>query len=375
MRKTFKPKVEVKALNGGNGAIVHFPEKMKVLASTLRNGGFVEADTVLIIQVERGYDGQDPDEDMRKTCHGLGLKEDTVCFMTAADVKKVISTTEEEYHGVKASVVATAGVVNAVMAGELVPDAILATLTKPGTINIVAAVNVPLEPAGLANAIITITEAKTAAMIDCGVKGTGTTSDAVAVACPKGNGSHYAGTATDVGIALSRAVRKAVGQSIRKWYNGTAPLDMLSRLQEKGISLDDLWNAAKELYYSNPQWETEMIHQRFMAHIKLLNDDVNVNAMVQAALLMEEQGGRDNIHGLGKGEFAKDPVHLLADELMGIALAEYISGTRGLFEYTRYDRKKPGIIGELGPFMDDIVGALVGGTMSKVYTDLLGAGR
>jgi len=68
-------------------------------------------------------------------------------------------------------------------------------------------------------------------------------------------------------------------------------------------------------------------------------------------------------------------MHLVADEMLGMALVEYLAGTRGLFEYTRYDKKKPGVLKELGPFLDDIVGALIGGTMSKIYTDLLGAGR
>jgi phosphatidylglycerophosphatase A len=67
-------------------------------------------------------------------------------------------------------------------------------------------------------------------------------------------------------------------------------------------------------------------------------------------------------------------MHLVADEMIGMALAEYIAN-EGLFEFTRYDKKKPGVIKGLGPFLDDIVGALIGGTMSKIYTDLLGAGR
>jgi alpha-ribazole phosphatase CobZ len=139
--------------------------------------------------------------------------------------------------------------------------------------------------------------------------------------------------------------------------------------------MDELWSAAKELYYPNPDWDTEDIRRRFVDHITMLRNDVNVNSMVLAAALMEDEGNRDNIHGLGRGEFQKDPVHLVADEMLGIALAQYLAGTRGLFEYTRYDKKKPGVLKTLGPFLDDIVGALIGGTMSKIYTDLLGAGR
>ena len=71
---------------------------------------------------------------------------------------------------------------------------------------------------------------------------------------------------------------------------------------------------------------------------------------------MEDMGNRDEMFGLDNGRFHQDPVHLVADELLGIALAEYIAGTKGLFEYVRYDKKSPGILETLGPFLDDIVG-------------------
>ncbi len=375
MNKGIKLEVEVTKCGDSNVAIVRLPKRMRVLATTLVNGGFVESDTMLIIQVGKGYDNREPDQDMRSMCSSLSLKSNTVCFMTAADVPRAISVAEESHNGVHASVVATAGVVNSVVAGELVPESVIASIMKPGTINVVVAVDVPLKPSGLANAIITATEAKTAAMMDCGIRGTGTTSDAVAVACPIGEGSYYAGTATDVGIALSRAVRKAVAESITKWERWNTPPNLLERLEAVGVTMDDMWAAAKALYYPNPNWSDSMIEERFRAHLRLISEDVNVNALVHAAILMEDEGNRDRVHGLDRGEFQKDPVHLLADELIAIALVQYISGTRGLFEYTRYDKKKPGILGILGPFLDDIVGALIGGTMSKIQTDLLGAGR
>lgn len=375
MKKELKVDVELRTMGKQHFAIVRLPQRMRVLASTMRNGGFAETDTILMMQVEEGYDHRDPEADMADKLARLGLEEDTVGFMTAAWIHKALTTAEVEYHGVRAVAVVTAGVVNAVMAGELLPDSILRKLTKPGTINTVVAVDVPLEGAGFANAIITATEAKSAAMFDRGIRGTGTTSDAVAICSPVGKGTKYAGTATDVGIAIARAVRQATSESIRKWFVANPPMDLLSILERRGVGMDELWSAAKELYYPNPDWDTEDIRRRFVEHINMLRNDVNVNSMVLAAALMEDEGNRDGIHGLGRGEFQKDPVHLVADEMLGIALAQYLAGTRGLFEYTRYDKKKPGVLKTLGPFLDDIVGALIGGTMSKIYTDLLGAGR
>ncbi len=167
--------------------------------------------------------------------------------MTAAEIRKAIAVAEERYHGVHAIAVVTAGVVNAVMAGELLPDSTVRKLTKPGTINIVVAVDAPLEPEGCANAIITATEAKSAAMFERGIRGTGTTSDAVAIVSPLGKGTKYAGTATDVGIAIARAVRKATSESIRKWKLVNPPMDFLSLLERKGVTIDDLWAMAIKL--------------------------------------------------------------------------------------------------------------------------------
>jgi len=375
MSKPISVDVEVTKLGDVNLAIIRFPEEMKVLGSTLRNGGYIKTDCVLMMQVPLGYDGDDPEKELEEMVAELGLPENTVCFMTAADIRKVITTAEAEFNGVRAIAIATSGVKNAVIAGDLLPESVLAEINKQGTINIVVVVNTPLDPAGMANAIMTVTEAKAAALMDVGVRGTGTTSDAVAVVSPKGNGTKFVGTATDAGIAVARSVRKAVAESTRKWYNGTPVPDMIQRLAAKGITMEVMWETAKELYYPNSAWDTEDLHRRFVEHIQLLNDDVNVVSMVHAAMLIEEAGFRDEIHALRPGEFQTDPMHLVCDEMMGIALAEYISGTRGLFEYTRYDKKKPGILKTLGPFLDDIVGSLIGATMSKIYTDLLGAGR
>ena len=241
----------------------------------------------------------------------------------------------------------------------------------PGTINVLVAVNVPLHDCGLANAFITVTEAKTAALMDTGVMGTGTTSDAVSVACPIGDGGKYAGTATDVGMAIARAVRSAVGASVLKWGNGDRPKDFLTRLDEMGVGEEEMWEAAAGLYVPNPDWDAEMIREMFNRNLAILRKDINVNAMVVAAMSLEGLGKEDALFGLDGGRFLDDPVHLVADELLGMSLSQYIAGTKGLFEYIRYDKKKPGILGTLGPFLDDIVASLIGSIMSRIYTELL----
>jgi phosphatidylglycerophosphatase A len=59
---------------------------------------------------------------------------------------------------------------------------------------------------------------------------------------------------------------------------------------------------------------------------------------------------------------------LVADEILGIAIANYIGGARGVFEFVRFDQAKPGILKKLGPITNDAIGGLVAGVSSNVYT-------
>ena len=57
-----KVDVELRTNDENTFAIIRFPQRMKVLSSTMRNGGFTETDTVLMMQVEPGYDNRDPEK-------------------------------------------------------------------------------------------------------------------------------------------------------------------------------------------------------------------------------------------------------------------------------------------------------------------------
>jgi adenosylcobinamide hydrolase len=357
---------------GGNTvAVIRLSRRMRVLSSALMNGGETVTDTFLFMQVPKGYDNRDPLSEITEVAKALGLPDSTVGFMTAAKVDKVFQARHGGYNGAQATAAVTAGVCNAVTAGELIEDIEAILRPRVGTINIVAISNSSLSKKAMVNAVMTVTEAKAAALRDVGIEGTGTTSDSMAIVCPEGEGEEYCGTATDIGIALARAVRTAVADSIMA--NGDRPraYDIFEVLKDHDISEDDLWGAAVQLYYPNPEWDTKALEGMFRDALRVHAKDVNVNSMLLAASRLERDGGLGMIGNLPRDMFEEDPVHLVADEMLGIALSQYIAGTRGLFEYTRYDKKKPGVIGTLGPFMDDIVGALIGGIMSSLYTRLL----
>ena len=145
--------------------------------------------------------------------------------------------------------------------------------------------------------------------------------------------------------------------------------EMWSWLDAKGVTRDDILAAALELYVPHPEVETREKALEVLSSIldKALQDP-NINSLVMAGFLLEEEGRNGSIPGLPRETFDKDPVFLVADEVIGMAIAEYIGGTRARFEYVRYDRKKPGILGRLGPFLDDTICGLIAGATSRMYS-------
>jgi alpha-ribazole phosphatase CobZ len=89
--------------------------------------------------------------------------------------------------------------------------------------------------------------------------------------------------------------------------------------------------------------------------------------LIVAAYLTQQEAEAGRIPGLTKEVFLGRP-GLVADELIGMAIAGYIAGARGLFEFTRFDQAKPGILKKLGPMTNDAVGGLVAGVSSNMYT-------
>jgi alpha-ribazole phosphatase CobZ len=136
------------------------------------------------------------------------------------------------------------------------------------------------------------------------------------------------------------------------------------RLLDKGITLDDIVSAAMELYVSHGMSEGEA-EGEIMRKIKKYLNDPNVSSLLLGAILLEDE----LYHNRKNSEIADDPVFLLSDEIIGMAIAECIGGTYARFEFTRYDQKKPGILSELGPFLDDAVAGLIAGCTSRLYSE------
>ncbi|AMQ19211.1 alpha-ribazole phosphatase CobZ [Thermococcus peptonophilus] len=129
--------------------------------------------------------------------------------------------------------------------------------------------------------------------------------------------------------------------------------ELLKKLESKGVTLEGMLDTAMELYIGE---EKEAAREKLRELMLRYLTDINVQALLMAALLLEE-GFR--VEG--------DPVNLVADELIGINIAEYIGGKMALFNFFYYDTRKPGILAELPPFLDDAIGGFIAGCMTKVF--------
>jgi alpha-ribazole phosphatase CobZ len=136
------------------------------------------------------------------------------------------------------------------------------------------------------------------------------------------------------------------------------------RLEKKRITLDAIVEAAMGLYVSHGMPEQQAAGE-IKKKIQKYLDDPNVSSLILGAILLEEElyEKRKN------SEIADDPVFLLSDEIIGMAIAECIGGTYARFEFTRYDQKKPGILSSLGPFLDDAIAGLIAGCTSRLYSE------
>jgi alpha-ribazole phosphatase CobZ len=136
------------------------------------------------------------------------------------------------------------------------------------------------------------------------------------------------------------------------------------RLEARGIPLEAILEAAMALYVPHGV-ETAEAETQIAVRIRKALQDPNVSSLLIGAMLLEDElyGKRE------ESEIADDPVFLLSDEILGMAIAEYIGGTCARFEFTRYDQKKPGILSSLGPFLDDAVAGLISGCTSRFYSE------
>ncbi len=172
----------------------------------------------------------------KKTAQRLGLRSEDIAMMaTAADMDNLAIVTKT-FKPFVVTVLVTAGAKgNALRTGVdegtyVEPDPLVdqpspAKEPKPGTINIMVLTNARITDGGMARAIITATEAKTAALEDLhvqstytkGVQATGTGTDSIIIVSgTSGPRVTYPGGHSRIGELLGKAVYEAVLEALEK---------------------------------------------------------------------------------------------------------------------------------------------------------------
>ena len=156
-----------------------------------------------------------------------------------------------------------------------------------------------------------------------------------------------------------------------KLIENSSKTPLLKYLEERGVTLNDLIDTALELFVPHPGVETKeraakILIEEFLDALS----DVNVSCLEVACFRAEEDAKAGLVPGLTQERFMGRP-GLVADELIGMTIATYIAGARGVFEFIRFDQAKPGILGKLGPITNDAIGGLIAGVSSNMYTNAL----
>jgi len=143
---------------------------------------------------------------------------------------------------------------------------------------------------------------------------------------------------------------------------------LLKFLEKNGITLKDLIDTALEFYVPHPGVETKekaekMLREEFLDVLS----DVNISTFEVMCFRAQADAEAGLIPGLTQERFLGRP-GLIADEVMGLVIANYIAGAKGIFEFTRFDQAKPGILKKLGAITNDGIGGLVAGVSSNMYT-------
>ncbi len=143
---------------------------------------------------------------------------DAITLVTSRDITRH-HLAQSRVETVTATCLATCGLSN----GERVGRRCVEPVPQPGTINVLLHVSEALSTAAMIETVSIVTEARTAAILDHGVRRegvavTGTGTDCIVVAAPGGaDGAPFAGLHTAIGEAAGDAVYRAIREGVAVW--------------------------------------------------------------------------------------------------------------------------------------------------------------
>jgi adenosylcobinamide hydrolase len=238
---------EYRLLRTGRFLITELLKSHRVLSTSTRNGG--QTETLRYLVNHQSCEGTDhrerhaqitatgPENYHDATCGEMGLDGNVAAVMGTAANMNYAAVAQHRDDAVLVTAVVTAGVQgNAACAGD--PASWRETdagwekvATVGGTINTILLINHSLTEGALARAVVTMTEAKTAALYELAVGSlysknlaTGTGTDQYCVGAPLNVGKPLTSTSphAKLGELIGLAVKQATLEALR-WQNGLEP--------------------------------------------------------------------------------------------------------------------------------------------------------
>ncbi len=204
----------------GKWLIVHFPEPQAVLSWAVVRGARNRACRVAWYQVAREEltPSVHPAEFLRQRLEEDSLFE-AVGLLTSTNLDRY-ATAERSAEGVTVSAVATVGMSNALRIGDPIPLSY-----SVGTINLLCQISMPVSEEALVEALSLATEARTAAVLEAGIKSiesgqpaTGTGTDCIVLAAPESpEAVSYAGKHTVIGHLIGTCVGEVIRSGLKGW--------------------------------------------------------------------------------------------------------------------------------------------------------------
>lgn len=245
------------------GIAVDFCAPMRTLSTSLLNGGYREDVTAVFNHNTGPADGTHAPlkaptyvEHLEITAEEMGLPAATTTGMGTAASMENAAIVVKTYQDLVVSAIATAGVEgNGGRVGDpaehYLPGVRLGA-HKPGTINVLLVIDAALPPGALTRALVTCTEAKTAALQELMVGSlystglaTGSGTDQTVLVCNPASPLYFEGAGKHVklGELIGLAVKEAVKKALYK-QNGLSPQSqhsVLQRFKRFGLTEETLW--------------------------------------------------------------------------------------------------------------------------------------
>lgn len=165
----------------------------------------------------------------------------------------------------------------------------------------------------------------------------------------------------DLKIRLEDAIEISLEDAFEKLE---LTFGILDYFVAEGILIGDLVEAGMELL--DGVEATPELNAKMEAQILKSLTDINVIALLAAAMGTEQDLAAKRIREV---DISSDPDDFYTGEVLGLAVANQIAGTKATFNFKRYVEAKPGIIYGLPPMLDDIFAGLIAGCMSKIFEE------